>query len=225
MKTLSTILASALIAIGAGAQAGAAPVFSPLAPFTSDGFRVPQPGTQFIFPRDHGSHPEFKIEWWYFTGHLWGPDKERYGFQVTFFRRSGAPASAPAQAGSERFQTREINLLHVALMDERSGKFIYHEHLARTGWEAESRVGSLFVRHGDTSAKMEDAGEETISLEARIRNEASLLLKLKPSKPLVVFGETAFHAKATHPPLRAGISPTRDSMPRDPSLEATARFL
>jgi predicted secreted hydrolase len=195
MKTLSTILASALIAIGAGAQASAAPVFSPLAPFTSDGFRVPQTGTPFIFPRDHGSHPEFKIEWWYFTGHLWGPDKERYGFQVTFFRRSGAPASAPAQAGSERFQTREINLLHVALMDERSGKFIYHEHLARTGWEAESRVGSLFVRHGDTSAKMEDAGEETISLEARIRNDASLLLKLKPSKPLVVFGENGVSRK------------------------------
>ena len=197
MKILSTILAVALLAINAdaGAQTSAAPVLSPLAPFTSDGFKVPQPGPQFVFPRDHGSHPEFKIEWWYFTGHLWGPDKERYGFQVTFFRRSGAPASTPSHAGSERFQTSEINLLHVALMDERSGKFIYQEHLARTGWEAQSRVGSLYVRHGDTSATMDNTGEETISLDARIRNEASLLLKLKPSKPLVVFGENGVSRK------------------------------
>src|SRR5438132_4985558 len=25
------------------------------------------PGWQFQFPRDHGIHPDFKTEWWYFT--------------------------------------------------------------------------------------------------------------------------------------------------------------
>ena len=40
------------------------------------------------FPRDHGSHPEFQTEWWYFTGHLGEPGSTdpRFGFQFTFFR-------------------------------------------------------------------------------------------------------------------------------------------
>ena len=38
---------------------------------TAEGFAVPQPGEVFSFPRDHGSHPAFKLEWWYLTGHLY----------------------------------------------------------------------------------------------------------------------------------------------------------
>ncbi|HSH16019.1 MAG TPA: lipocalin-like domain-containing protein, partial [Verrucomicrobiae bacterium] len=56
---------------------------------TDDGFAVPQPGHAFEFPRDHGSHPEFKIEWWYVTGHLFNEQNRRFGFQATFFRRAG----------------------------------------------------------------------------------------------------------------------------------------
>ncbi len=55
---------------------------------TADGYAIPQPGRQFVFPRDHGSHPEFAIEWWYVTGHLAAGDRSRFGFQATFFRRA-----------------------------------------------------------------------------------------------------------------------------------------
>ena len=40
----------------------------------------------FVFPEDHGPHPDFRSEWWYFTGNLEGEDGARYGFQFTFFR-------------------------------------------------------------------------------------------------------------------------------------------
>ncbi|HEX9998570.1 MAG TPA: hypothetical protein VGB45_15630, partial [Abditibacterium sp.] len=33
-------------------------------------FRLALPGYKFQFPRDHGSHPTFATEWWYYTGHL-----------------------------------------------------------------------------------------------------------------------------------------------------------
>ncbi|MEZ0389733.1 MAG: lipocalin-like domain-containing protein, partial [Verrucomicrobium sp.] len=52
---------------------------------TPEGFALPQPGRKFEFPRDHGSHPEFKIEWWYVTGHLYTEGGRRFGFQATFF--------------------------------------------------------------------------------------------------------------------------------------------
>ena len=57
---------------------------------TAEGFAVPQPGHRFTFPRDHGNHPDFKIEWWYVTGHLYADAGRRFGFQATFFR-SAAP--------------------------------------------------------------------------------------------------------------------------------------
>ena len=29
---------------------------------TAEGYALPQPGREFVFPRDHGSHPDFAIE-------------------------------------------------------------------------------------------------------------------------------------------------------------------
>jgi hypothetical protein len=47
---------------------------------TPDGFAVPQPGRSFSFPRDHGSHDGFKVEWWYITGHLEAAGGRTFGF-------------------------------------------------------------------------------------------------------------------------------------------------
>jgi predicted secreted hydrolase len=33
-------------------------------------FSVAKPGYQYEFPRDHYAHPEFRMEWWYWTGNL-----------------------------------------------------------------------------------------------------------------------------------------------------------
>jgi len=43
-------------------------------------------GYEFAFPRDHASHPDYKIEWWYYTGNLQAASGRRLGYQVTFFR-------------------------------------------------------------------------------------------------------------------------------------------
>jgi predicted secreted hydrolase len=45
----------------------------------------------FEFPRDHGPHPEFRTEWWYFTGNLQTGNGRRFGYQLTFFRIALAP--------------------------------------------------------------------------------------------------------------------------------------
>lgn len=60
----------------------------------ADGFAVPQPDPRFEFPRDHGPHPEFRIEWWYLTANLEGPDDAPYGLQWTLFRSALAPGDS-----------------------------------------------------------------------------------------------------------------------------------
>ncbi|PTX56149.1 putative secreted hydrolase [Litoreibacter ponti] len=61
----------------------------------ADGFARPERGTAFDFPADHGAHPDFRIEWWYVTANMIGPDGTPYGLQWTLFRSALAPGEAP----------------------------------------------------------------------------------------------------------------------------------
>lgn len=57
----------------------------------AEGFAVPQPNPVFDFPTDHGPHNDYRIEWWYLTANLEGPDGTDYGLQWTLFRSALAP--------------------------------------------------------------------------------------------------------------------------------------
>lgn len=70
----------------------------------------------FSFPADHGPHPDFRTEWWYFTGNLQAVGGRRFGFQLTLFRRALAPSGATPSRTS-RFATRQAWLGHFALSD------------------------------------------------------------------------------------------------------------
>ncbi|MCF1710872.1 iron ABC transporter permease [Tabrizicola sp. J26] len=60
---------------------------------TSEGFALPE-RRELVFPADHGAHPEFRVEWWYLTATLTGPDGTEYGAQWTLFRTALAPGEA-----------------------------------------------------------------------------------------------------------------------------------
>ena len=50
------------------------------------------------FPRDHGAHPDFQTEWWYYTGVLATAEDRRFGFQFTIFRRAVSPIAVESTA-------------------------------------------------------------------------------------------------------------------------------
>ena len=52
----------------------------------AEGFKQALQKRTFIFPQDHGPHPEYKNEWWYLTGNLKDEAGRQFGYQVTFFR-------------------------------------------------------------------------------------------------------------------------------------------
>lgn len=88
VKTCIAALFMALLCIKAAAQG-----FAGLGQ-TTDGFALPDPETRFSYPADHGPHPEFRIEWWYVTANLKGPDGAPYGIQWTLFRNALKPGGA-----------------------------------------------------------------------------------------------------------------------------------
>ena len=79
------------------------------------------------FPRDHGSHPEFQSEWWYFTGHLKAEDAT-FGFELTTFRFS----REKTKNISSRWDADQFFLTHFTITDERNKRFHVYE-LANRG--------------------------------------------------------------------------------------------
>ncbi|MEM6823680.1 MAG: lipocalin-like domain-containing protein [Pseudomonadota bacterium] len=74
-----------------------------------EGFALPDAEPGFTFPADHGPHPDFRIEWWYVTANMTGPEGQEFGLQWTLFRSALAPGEA------EGWQSPQIWMAHAAL--------------------------------------------------------------------------------------------------------------
>lgn len=72
---------------------------------------------EFVFPADHGAHPDYATEWWYFTGNLRADNGDRYGYQLTLFRVGLAPGKA---VGDSDWRAHQIYMGHVAISDLQS---------------------------------------------------------------------------------------------------------
>src|SRR5688500_15941615 len=93
-------------------------------------WRVARPGWQYEFPRDHHLHPDFKTEWWYFTGRLVDENGGVFGYQLTFFRLGLRPP-APREATTSRFITDDLKFAHFAISDLGAGSFHFEQVLSR----------------------------------------------------------------------------------------------
>ena len=162
--------------------------------YTPDGFSVAREGYQFVFPRDHGNHPDFKTEWWYVTGHLINKaNGNRYGYQLTFFRQA-SPKNK--WRGNSSWQSDQIYMAHAAITNESEKSFTHEEKLNRGGILANSKIGDLDVFNESWFLKRLPNGE--INLQMSINN-MELRLKLKPLTSLVTFGEKGVSKKGDDP--------------------------
>lgn len=164
-------------------------------------FAIAKPGYDFQFPRDHGAHPDYRIEWWYITGHLYEEKakntKERFGFQATWFR-VGQQAGR-ANPATRLFGTNEFHMAHMALYQDKGKRFHHEERLNRGGWDAQATVGKLDIANGNWTLAMVDHDSEKMRLNATVKGEAAFTLELTPAKPHVIFGENGVSRKGADP--------------------------
>ena len=158
----------------------------------AEGFSVPQAGTELVFPRDHGAHPDFRIEWWYLTANLEAADGTDYGVQWTLFRSALAPSEA------EGWQSPQLWMGHAALTS--AEKHRSAERLSRGG------IGQAGVVEQPFAATIDDwhmtsraaAGADSLSsidLGAS-GQDFSFALKLDAMGPLVLQGERGYSVKS-----------------------------
>src|ERR1700722_12121244 len=82
-----------------------------------DSYRLSLPNYRFEFPRDHFNHPDFRTEWWYYTGNLRTAEGRRFGFELTFFRQG---ANRPSTLESV-WDLNDVWMAHLALSDIEGG--------------------------------------------------------------------------------------------------------
>ena len=92
-------------------------------------YQLALPGRKLSFPADHYSHPDFKVEWWYYTGHLQSESGKRYGYQVTFFRFGLRDRQSDIKDKSPLFT--ELYMAHFAVSDIEQKKFRFRERINR----------------------------------------------------------------------------------------------
>jgi len=151
-----------------------------------------KPGYELQFPRDQGSHPRFRTEWWYLTGWVKDARGRNLGIQITFFRnRPGVDENNPS-----RFAPRQLLFAHAALADPEIGKLLHDQRAARAGFGlAEALEGHTDVFIDDWSLK-QIAGGYHASIAAR---DFTYALDFKATQPVLLEGDHGLSRKGPLP--------------------------
>ena len=159
------------------------------------GFYYPdvKPGRAFVFPNDHGAHPDFRTEWWYVTGTAKTAKGTELGFQITFFRtRPRVDARNPS-----KFSPKQILFAHVALSDPSIGKLLHDQRAARGGFGiADAKIGDADVRIKDWRLVRFADGRFSAKIKAR---GFALNLTFTPTQQPILQGEGGFSRKGPDP--------------------------
>ncbi|HEY8555678.1 MAG TPA: lipocalin-like domain-containing protein, partial [Burkholderiales bacterium] len=163
-----------------------------------DGFERAFEPRPLRFPADHGSHPTFRTEWWYFTGNLRADDGRHFGFEVTFFRLALAPREPQSDSA---WAARHAWMAHLAITDTARGRFFASERFARQALGlagAQAEPFKVWVEGWSATQAADPGGGFAVRLEAA-DGDAALDLELVSAKPPVLQGEDGWDAKGPEP--------------------------
>ena len=183
----------------AAAQRNSTSVSDTLSSKADEGFaRVLEPMT-FQFPRDHGAHPEYQIEWWYYTGNLHTDDGKAFGYQLTFFRFALTP-QMPER--TSHFATNQVYMAHFAVTDAANNEYFCFERRSRGAGGLAGATGdpTYKVWLEDWSATEAESGVMRLhvpSTSDSIKKEPQigLSLDLRQTRPPILQGDRGFSQK------------------------------
>jgi predicted secreted hydrolase len=149
------------------------------------------PGYRFEFPRDHFDHPDYRTEWWYYTGNVETADHGRYGFELVFFRQGQRRSPNPSNESVWRID--DLYLAHAAVTDVNGKRFKYEERLNRAGPDiAGVNFDTRHIWNGNWSVQF--AGDyQTLNVVAQ---DFQFSLKLLAVKPAIINGVNGVSQKA-----------------------------
>lgn len=199
---MKSLIGAALIVLLAAAPF---PLKGP-APAPDAGWKRAEEGYRWSMPNDHWPHPDYRLEWWYLTGHLQSSDhpERRFGYQLTLFR----VGLSPGRPGFDSdWSAANLLMGHAAITDKSKGEHRFSDLLFREApflagfnsypepliawsrapvgtdgrWELRWNGGGFDIAVVDTSRRM------------------AFSLQTRPLKPMVFQGPGGFSRKAAEP--------------------------
>ena len=155
---------------------------------------------EFRFPQDHGPHPDFKTEWWYYTGNLHDAAGRRFGFQFTIFRTALSPR-VPERTSD--WASNQLYMGHFALSDIAGGQ---HHAFERFSRDARGLAGAqeepFRVWLEDWAVEAAGSGSDLEMPRTRLyAAEAGIVLdlNLRNTKPPALQGRQGLSQKGPEP--------------------------
>lgn len=157
-------------------------------------WRQAKPGYRFSFPRDHFSHPDFRTEWWYFTGNLQAQNGHRFGYELTFFRQGNRVE--PSAEGAPVWKPDQIFLAHLALSDIDGQRFFHTQRLNRAGpGLAGAAQHDSRYWNGNWQVRWDAPGNNNEMQLQAVAGDLRLSLRLAPQKLVAIQGQNGISRK------------------------------
>ena len=157
------------------------------------GYAQVTPGHRLQFPRDHGAHPDFRVEWWYLTANLQDARGRQWGMQWTLFRQALSPAEA-----QDGWRSGQVWMAHAAITTPDGH---HHEQRFSRGGIGQAGVNDI-SEDGYFNAWLDDwewRSNEAGLFPAKLKfsvGDREIILLLEKTGDLVVNGDNGYSQKS-----------------------------
>ena len=158
------------------------------------GFRRVTEAQPLRFPDDHAAHPEYRNEWWYFTGNLTDHQGRDFGYQFTLFRFALAAPETDRHASSSDWASDSLWMGHLALSDAGTPTAAPQFHQAERFARGALGLAGASVDHWWLRDWRVDATDQGWTLQAQA-DGFGLTLNLEALKPIVLQGDRGYSRK------------------------------
>ena len=163
---------------------------------SSDSFTPVQRDYIVELPRDHKSHPNFQLEWWYLTFVLSAEDGQEFGLQYTLFRFN-TELDAPQSTKANAENSAEVNANnHIAKNWSNGQQWMGHAslHTAEQHYFEErfasGGVGNAYVNQQPFTTVIDDWVWKAAQAEVQTGAESKAMF---PSVLTFAFGQSSTH--------------------------------
>ncbi len=140
---------------------------------------------------------DYRVQWWYFTGHLWDGKGTEFGYELTFFT-----VNVNKKEFKSRFGLKTIYITHFAVTDVKNKRFLFSDKADRGAFGyagAETDKLNIWIgknRLKGTLDRLEITG---------VDKDREIKLTLTPLKPYILNGINGYSRKKEDDPLDASL--------------------
>ena len=149
------------------------------------------------FPRDFYFQKDYRVQWWYLTGHLFDESGREFGYELTFF-----VVGIQKREYRSKFGVKHIYISHFAISDVTEKKYYFGDETDSGAFDfAGSSDKKLRVWVGENTL---DGTMTKMHIKASGKEKA-LDLVLTPQKQVVLNGDRGYSRKSEKSPSLASI--------------------